>query len=117
MHISRKDKFMITEISADNFEQAVLKSELPVLVCFCDNDSPPSIQQQELLPEVISEFSGKAEIFTVNVYDEPRLSEQYGIISVPTIVTIKDGKEAGRHQGLAKYNRLTELLNELCERI
>ena len=58
------------------------------------------------------EYDGKVLVGKVNVDEEPDLARQFGIMSIPTVVFLKNGKEIGRKVGLMPAQAYTAVLDE-----
>ena len=96
-------------ITKGNFEEEVLKSDKPVLIDFWAEWCGPC---QRLIP-VVEELAGEvteAKICKINTDEEPELAEEFGIMSIPTLVVIKDGKETAREIGGKTKEEMLEML-------
>ena len=84
---------MAKTITAENFEQEVLKSEKPVLLDFWATWCGPCMRQGPIVEELAEEgyCVGK-----IDVDQQPGLAQQFRIMSIPTLLIFKDGKEAER---------------------
>lgn len=96
-------------ITSQNFEEEVLKSEKPVLVDFWATWCGPCMRQAPIVEALAEE--GYA-VGKIDVDQEPTLAQKYGIMSIPTLVIFKDGKEANRIVGLTNKETLKGLLEE-----
>lgn len=94
-------------ITSQNFEEEVLKSEKPMLVDFWATWCGPCMRQGPIIEELAAE--GYA-VGKVDVDEEPALAQKFGIMSIPTIVVFKGGKEVNRLVGLTPKDRLKSLL-------
>lgn len=72
-------------ITTDNFEQEVLKSEVPVLVDFFANWCMPCKMFSPVLDEVASSYEGKLKIVKVDIDEAIELAQKYRVMSIPTI--------------------------------
>ena len=90
----------VKEIKADEFDAAVLKSSLPVVVDFFATWCPPCKALAPILDRVAGGYAGKAAFVKINTEEAPDLAARYGIRGVPTLVFVKDGKTASTMVGL-----------------
>lgn len=72
-------------ITTDNFEQEVLKSEVPVLVDFFANWCMPCKMFAPTLDEVADAYAGKLKIVKVDIDEAIQLAQKYRVMSIPTI--------------------------------
>jgi thioredoxin 1 len=89
---------MALEITKDNFEQEVAQSQKPVLVDFWAEWCPPCRMLGPIVEEVEKETPA-IKVGKVNVDKEGALAERFGIMSIPTLILFKEGKEAKRTLG------------------
>ena len=75
-----------------NFDQEVLKSELPVLVDFWAEWCGPCRMTGPIVEELATEYAVKMKVGKVNVDDNQNLAGKYGVMSIPTIVIFKKGE-------------------------
>ena len=100
---------MELKLSSENFESEVLNSNLPVLVDFYADWCGPCKMMAPIVEKLSEELEGKAKVGKINVDENQDLAMQYNIMSIPTILIFKNGKEAKRFVGFRDKN---ELLNE-----
>jgi thioredoxin 1 len=96
-----------------NFEQEVLRSEVPVLVDFWASWCPPCKMTEPVVEELAAEYDGRLKVGKLNVDRNPRTRERYGIIGVPTFVVFREGKPAGQRTGAQSRGQLERMLNEV----
>lgn len=96
-------------LTTQNFEAEVLKSEKPVLVDFWATWCGPCMRQAPIVEELAAEGYS---VGKVDVDQQPDLAGQYGVMSIPTLIVFKGGKEVQRVVGLTAKNDLKRLLDE-----
>ena len=80
------------KITRENFENEVMKSNIPVLIDFWAPWCGPCRMMGPIIEQLAEEYEGKARVGKVNVDEEGELSQAFGVMSIPTIVLVKDGK-------------------------
>ena len=103
---------MALHFTDDNFEQEVSKSDLPVLVDFYAEWCGPCKMLGPVIEELSKEFEGKWKIGKVNVDECPKISEEFIIQSIPTIVLFKEGKAYDKLMGFRSKEELIKKLTE-----
>jgi thioredoxin 1 len=104
---------MALEITDQNFEELVMKSDKPVLVDFWAEWCGPCRMIGPVVEELSNDYEGKAVIGKVNVDENPGVSAQFGIRSIPTILFIKNGEVVDRNVGAAPKAQLADKLNAI----
>lgn len=82
----------ITSVSEETFEEEVLKSELPVLVDFWAVWCAPCQMVVPSLEYLAETYKDKLSIKKMNVDESPKITSQYGIMSIPTLLLFKGGE-------------------------
>ena len=100
---------MEIELTAENFNEEVLESPLPVLVDFWATWCGPCRMIAPTVEEIAAEYDGKVKVGKVNVDDEPELASAFGIDSIPTLMVFKNGEVAGTLVGLRKKEDIVAL--------
>ena len=85
---------MEIELTNDNFESAVLKSEIPVLGDFWATWCGPCKMLAPTVAEIAEEYAGRVKVGKVNVDNAPELAAQYGITSIPALLLFRNGEVA-----------------------
>ena len=96
-------------INEDNFEKEVLNSDKAfVLDFYADWCGPCKIQSPII--DNLSEENNNIKVGKINVDDNPELAEKYGIMSIPTILVIKNGEVTNQFVGVTEKEKLKEVL-------
>ena len=104
---------MATIVTDQNFADEVLKSKVPVLVDFFAEWCGPCKMIAPLVEEVAGEYEGKAKVVKLNVDESMDSAQTYGVMSIPTLIFFKDGKEVDRSVGAMSKDAMTEKLDSL----
>lgn len=100
----------VLTIKNTNFEEEVVKSDKPVLLDFWASWCGPCRMLSPIVDEVAEELTGSIKVGKVNVDEESDLASQYQIMSIPTLVVIKDGKEVKRSVGVISKQEIKDLI-------
>ena len=102
-------KMEILRVTSQNFGEEVLKSDKTVLVDFYADWCGPCKMLSPIVDEVAKEMS-EIKVVKVNVDEAQDLAMNYQVMSIPTLVVIKDGKEAKRSVGLIDKSEIKNLV-------
>lgn len=82
---------MADNITDKDFEKEVLKSELPVLVDFYAEWCGPCKMMAPVIEELAQELKGQVKVEKMNVDENPQTSQNYGVMSIPTLIYFEKG--------------------------
>ena len=99
------------KLTNENFENEVMKSDIPVLIDFWASWCGPCKMLAPTIAEIAEEFAGKVKVCKVNVDDEPELAGAFCISSIPTVVVVKDGKVTNSSVGYRPKEEIVGLLD------
>jgi thioredoxin 1 len=102
----------IIQLSDATFDEAVSGSDTPVLVDFWAEWCGPCKMIAPTLAEIATEQSGKLTIGKLNVDDNPDTARRFDVMSIPTLLVFKDGKQVKRLVGAKGKGQLLQDLAE-----
>lgn len=89
----------VKELTDDNFEDEVLKSEVPTLVDFWAVWCGPCKQIAPMVDAIAEEYKGRVKVTKMDVDHHQVVPQQYGVRSIPTLLFFKGGKVVGQLVG------------------
>lgn len=101
----------IIELSDDNFEEEVLKSDLPVLVDYWAEWCGPCKMIAPVLEEVAEDYAGRLKVAKLNIDDNPDTPPNYGIRGIPTLMLFKNGEVEATRVGAVSKSQLTAFID------
>ena len=99
------------QISANEFEEKVLKSELPVLVDFFATWCGPCKMMLPIVEAIEKEMEGKVNVYKIDTDEATDLAMKYNIMSIPTFLIFKNGEVVNTVVGMKDKQELLDLLN------
>ena len=101
----------ILHLTNDNFDAEVMQSKVPVLVDFWAAWCGPCRALAPTIDEIAAEVNDK-KICKVNVDEAPELARRFGIMNIPTVLIISQGKVVNKVIGVKSKENLMDLLDE-----
>ena len=83
---------MVIEVTDQNFEEEVAKSNLPVLVDLWAPWCRPCLIVAPVVDKLAENYKGRFKFCRLNVDQNPKTAARYRIMSIPTLIFLKDGK-------------------------
>ena len=105
----------LNEFTTENFEQEVLKSNIPVLIDFWAVWCGPCKIIAPYVEQIAKDYDGKLKVGKLNVDEQPQIAMNYGIRSIPTLLIFKNGKVADQIIGAVPMQVITKKVDMQLE--
>jgi thioredoxin 1 len=97
-------------VTEAEFDQKVLKSDVPVLVDFWAEWCGPCKAIGPSVEQLATEYAGKAKVFKLDVDQDPMIASHYGVMSIPALLVFKGGKVVDQMVGAAPKATIAQLI-------
>jgi len=104
---------MIAEITGQDFDGEVLKSDLPVFVCFTTSPCGSCFALCLVVEDLAEEYAGRMRFVMIDAEKEPQLAVRYHILPLPAVLLFQNGKPAKKLGGFQSKAYLKNALNAL----
>lgn len=104
------EKIMI--LNESDFNQVISETTLPILVDFWAEWCGPCKMIGPVVEEIASEYEGKVKVAKLDVDENQNTALNYKVVSIPTLILFKEGKEMERSIGYKNKDELRRLLNK-----
>lgn len=98
-------------INDKNIRQEVFESDIPVVLDFYSDTCMPCKMLSPVLEELGKSYKDKLKICKLNINENAQLADEYGVMAVPTLMYVKNGREINRTIGFINKNEILENLN------
>ena len=99
----------VINLTTENFETEVNEARVPVLVDFWATWCGPCKMMTPVVDKIAEEMGTNAKVCKVNVDEQRDLASKFNIMSIPTFVLLKEGKEVGRTVGAMSKGELAKM--------
>lgn len=105
----------LLQVTDGNFEEEVLKSEVPTLVDFWAPWCGPCRMIGPIVEELATEYEGKIKVAKMNVDDNPSVPTKYGIRGIPTVILFNGGDVAEQIVGAVPKAKLADMIKKVVD--
>ncbi len=102
----------VLSVSKHSFSDEVLSSSLPVLIDFWAPWCGPCRMLSPIVDEVAKDHRADLKVVKINIDEEPELAGEFGVMSIPTLVLMKNGKIAASAVGVRPKQQIEAMLRE-----
>ena len=102
----------VLKITSENYEEEVLKSDKPVLIDFYADWCGPCRMMSPIIDEIAKEKADSIKVGKINVDENQDLAMEYGVMSIPTIMIIKNGKVENTFVGVRDKNEIKAAIGD-----
>jgi thioredoxin 1 len=102
----------VLELRDDNFEEAVLKSDKPVIVDFWAAWCMPCKMLAPVVEELANEYKDKYKIAKLNIDDAMDIATKLSVMNIPTLIFFNNGQEVSRMVGAASKRDILKKAEE-----
>ena len=99
----------VITLTNSNFENEVINSDKPVLIDFWAAWCGPCRMVSPIIDEIAGEVTN-VKVGKINVDEEPQLASRYGVMSIPTLILIKNGKVVNQAVGVKSKEQILKML-------
>ena len=99
-------------LNGNNFKEVVLDTDKPVLIDFWAAWCGPCMMQSPVIEQLSEELGDTAVVAKVNVDENPEIAAQFSVMSIPTLVFMRNGKVVGRRTGVTPKATLLSMLSQ-----
>ena len=101
------------ELTKENFEAEVLRSNKPVMVDFWATWCMPCKMIAPVVKEIDAEYKDRCKVAKLNIDDAMGIATRFGVMNIPTIIFFKDGSEFTRMVGVVSKDAIVGKIEEM----
>ena len=103
----------ITHLTDETFEEDVLQSSMPILVDYWAPWCEPCKMIAPILDSLSAEYAGKLKISKINIDDNQKTPQKYGVRGIPTLMIFKNGNVEATKVGALSKSQLTAFIDSI----
>ena len=100
----------VLSLNGNNFDEEVMHSDKPVLIDFWASWCGPCKMMSPVIDEIAEEMGDSIKVCKINIDEEQNLAVKYNVMSIPTFIVLKDGKEVDRSVGVQSKDEIKGML-------
>lgn len=104
---------MVEHLTSKNFEEQILKSDIPIVVDFYADWCMPCRMMAPVFEKLSKEFEGKIKFLKLDTQAESQIAGGAGVQSIPTLIFMRDGRAVGKSVGFIDEDALRDKLNSI----
>lgn len=106
------ESMSIVNLSNENFEAEVMKSDVPVLVDFFADWCGPCKMISPIVKELANEYRGQIKVGKLNIDQGQEIASRFGVMGIPTLAMFKSGQRVGEVVGAMPKGRLEAFISQ-----
>ena len=100
----------VLHLTKESFAQEVLNTSLPVLIDFWAPWCGPCRMVSPMIDQIAQELKDSVKVCKINIDEEPELASAFGVMSIPTLLVIQEGKVVDQSIGLKAKEQIKQML-------
>ena len=100
----------VVDLNDVNWDDSVLKSDVPVLVDFTATWCGPCKKLAPIVEKLADDLAGQVRVGKCDIGESPAVAAKYAVKNVPTLMVFKNGEKVATHAGMANREKLVQLL-------
>lgn len=103
---------MVITVTKQNYNTEVVNSDLPVLLDYWATWCAPCQMTSPIVDAIAEEYEGKIKVGKINIDEEGELASEAAVVSIPTLLIVKNGKVVERTVGAKSMDELEDMIEK-----